>query len=71
MKNNDDKREQGIAEISSAGFQIDDLISRIVTVAKDMEASGFESCAHELFEVERSLISANRRLRRASADLRE
>ncbi len=71
MKNNDDKHEPGIAEISSAGFQIDDLISRIVTVAKDMEASGFESCAHELFEVERSLISANRRLRRAAADLRE
>ena len=41
------------------------------SIAKDMEASGFESCAHELFEVERSLISANRRLRRAAADLRE
>ncbi len=71
MENNNDKREQGIAEISSAGFQIDDLISRIVTVAKEMEASAFESCAHELFEVERALISANRRLRRAAADLKK
>ena len=71
MENNDDKREQGMAEISSAGFQIDDLISRIVTVAKAMEVSAFESCAHELFEFERALISANRRLRRAAADLKK
>ena len=70
MENNNDKREQGLAEISSAGFQIDDLVTRIVAVAKEMETSNFESCAHELFEVERALISANRRLRRAAADLR-
>ncbi len=70
MENDNDKRDQGLAEISSAGFQIDELISRIVAVAKEMEASDFESCAHELYEVERALISANRRLRRAAADLR-
>ncbi len=70
MENYDDTREQGLAEISSAGFQIDDLISRIVAVAENMESSAFESCAHELFEVERALISANRRRRRAAAVLR-
>ena len=56
------------AEVSSGATYTQS--GKIVTVAKDMELSAFESCAHELFEVERALISANRRLRRAAADLR-
>jgi hypothetical protein len=70
MNNDIRNREQGLAEISSASFQIETLISRIVATAKDMETANCESCAHELFEVERALVSANRRLRRASAELK-
>ena len=63
-------RQQCEAELSSIDFQIDDLVSRVISAAKSLEEVGLESSSHELFEVERSLIAASRRLRRASSELK-
>ena len=57
------------AELSSIDFQIDDLVSRVISAAKSLEEVGLEASSHELFEVERSLVAASRRLRRASTEL--
>lgn len=63
-------KQQSIAELSSIDFQIDDLVSRVTNTAKSLEMIGLETSSHELFEVERSLISASRRLRRATSELK-
>tara|TARA_Y100001970_G_scaffold105202_1_gene131784 strand:- start:8729 stop:8944 length:216 start_codon:yes stop_codon:yes gene_type:complete len=63
-------KQQSIAELSSIDFQIDDLVSRVISAAKSLEEIGLEASSHELFEVERSLIAASRRLRRASSELK-
>ena len=62
--------QQCEAELSSIDFQIDDLVSRVISTAKSLEEIGLEASSHELFEVERSLIAASRRLRRASNELK-
>ena len=48
-------RQQCEAELSSIDFQIDDLVSRVISAAKSLEEVGLEASSHELFEVERSL----------------
>ena len=63
-------KHQNIAELSSIDFQIDDLVSRVISAAKSLEEAGLEGSSHELFEVERSLVAASRRLRRASSELK-
>ena len=63
-------KQQNIAELSSIDFQIDDLVSRVISAARSLEEIGLEASSHELFEVERSLIAASRRLRRASSELK-
>ncbi len=63
-------KQQNIAELSSIDFQIDDLVSRVISAAKSLEEIGLEASSHELFEVERSLVAASRRLRRASSELK-
>ena len=63
-------KQQNIAELSSIDFQIDDLVSRVISTAKSLEEIGLEASSHQLFEVERSLIAASRRLRRASSELK-
>jgi hypothetical protein len=63
-------KQQSIAELSSIDFQIDDLVSRVTDTAKSLEMIGLETSSHELFEVERSLIAASRRLRRATSELK-
>ena len=62
--------QQCEAELSSIDFQIDDLVSRVISAAKSLEEGGLEASSHELFEVERSLVAASRRLRRASTELK-
>ena len=62
--------QQCEAEFSSIDFQIDDLVSRVISAAKSLEEAGLEASSHELFEVERSLVAASRRLRRASSELK-
>ncbi len=70
MSNDELLKQQSIAELSSIDFQIDDLVSRVISTAKSLEEIGLEASSHELFEVERSLIAASRRLRRASSELK-
>ena len=62
--------QQCEAELSSIDFQIDDLVSRVISAAKSLEEAGLEGSSHALFEVERSLVAASRRLRRASSELK-
>lgn len=62
--------QQCEAELSSIDFQIDDLVSRVISAAKSLKEAGLEGSSHELFEVERSLVAASRRLRRASSELK-
>ena len=62
--------EESIAELSSISFQIEDLISRVTSTAKRLKSEGSETSSHELYEVERSLLSALRRLRRATSELK-
>ena len=62
--------EESIAELSSISFQIEDLISRVTSTAKRLESEGSETSSHELYEVERALLSALRRLRRATSELK-
>ncbi len=54
----DDQR----AVLSSAVTTLDDLVARITGVAETMHRAGDESLAADLFEVERSLRMAHRRL---------
>ena len=54
----DDQR----AVLSSAVTTLDELVARITGVAEDLHSAGDESLASDLFEVERSLRMAHRRL---------
>ena len=54
----DDQR----AVLSSAVTSLDELVARITGVAEEMHRRGDESLAADLFEVERSLRMAHRRL---------
>jgi len=49
-------------ELSSLSTILDDLVARVVTVATRLQAEGREGTAGELYEVERSLLAAKRRL---------
>ncbi|MFV2038773.1 MAG: hypothetical protein ACC660_00865 [Acidimicrobiales bacterium] len=60
--------ESALAELSSVGTQLEDLTKRVVAAAHTCESSGREDVSHELFEVERSLRAASRRLNRATRD---
>ncbi len=57
-----------LAELSSVGTQLEELTRRVVEAAQQYESEGREDVAHELFDVERSLRAAGRRLARASRD---
>jgi hypothetical protein len=48
--------------LSSAVTTLDELVARITGVAETMHQAGDESLAADLFEVERSLRMAHRRL---------
>ena len=63
-------KQQIIAELSSIDFQINDLVLRVTETAKSLEQIDYEASSHELFEVERSLLAASRRLRRATSELK-
>lgn len=52
------------AALSSIATTLDDLVERIEAAAKDADFHGDEGLAGDLFEVERSLRRAQRRLRR-------
>lgn len=52
------------AELSSISAALDELSERIAKIAEQMSGSGQNDIAYELFEVERSLTPAQRRLAR-------
>ncbi len=56
------------AELSSVGTQLEEITKRVVSAAQTFESTGREDVSHELFEVERSLRAASRRLARATRD---
>ncbi|MEM7094399.1 MAG: hypothetical protein AAF567_15465 [Actinomycetota bacterium] len=53
------------AELSSIGTVLDDLQSRVVEVADRWREAEREDVSGDLYDVERSLRSAQRRIRRA------
>jgi hypothetical protein len=62
----DDQR----AVLSSAVTTLDELVARITGVAEALHQAGDESLAFDLFEVERSLRMAHRRLSTVNRRLR-
>ena len=57
------------AELSSMSTAISELAARVTTAADEMVGGPLESVAVDLFEVERSLRTARRRLDAAAVDL--
>ena len=57
------------AELSSLSTALDELTARVTTHADAANAGKDEETARELFAIERSLNSANRRLARLSVAL--
>ncbi|MGH9186445.1 MAG: hypothetical protein ACRD0U_11615 [Acidimicrobiales bacterium] len=57
------------AALSSVASAIDDLAKRVAEVAERLQGEQREGVAAELFEAERALTSASRRLVRAQRDL--
>ena len=58
------------AELSSAATDLAALIERITRTAESLEQSGAEMAAHDLFEVERSLQAAARRMAQTMREMR-
>jgi hypothetical protein len=50
------------ALLSSASSSLEELVARVTESADDLRAGGEEALAHDLYEVERSLRAAQRRL---------
>ena len=50
------------AELSSASTDLERLVARVAETAEALADAGHELAAHDLFEVERSLSAAARRL---------
>lgn len=50
------------ALLSSASSSLDDLVVRVTESADELRNVGEEALAHDLYEVERSLRAAQRRL---------
>jgi hypothetical protein len=63
--------EHAVAELSSVSSQIDELTRRITEAAVAYDKNGREDVGHELFEVERALRTASRRLNRALRDAKD
>jgi hypothetical protein len=58
------------AELSSAATDLEALVRRVSGVAEALADSGYEVAANDLFEVERSLGAASRRLAQTVRELR-
>jgi hypothetical protein len=57
------------AELSSLATALDELTARLTTHAEAADSDKDEETARELFAIERSLVSANRRLARLASTL--
>lgn len=58
------------AQLSSAATTLDELVGRVAAAAERLHGDGEESLAHDLFEVERSLRAAQRRLQAVAGRMR-
>lgn len=58
-----------LAELSSMGATIDEVLGRITLIAERYHAAERDDVANDLFEVERALRTAGRRIQRASKTL--
>ncbi len=58
------------AVLSSASTSLEELVGRVVDVADDLRRAGDEGLAHDLYEVERALRTAQRRLGAVTRRLR-
>ena len=58
------------ANLLSAATTLDDLLARVTAAAEHLDEQGQDGIAADLFEVERALRNANRRLARVLAALR-
>ncbi|MCU0311612.1 MAG: hypothetical protein MUE36_11815 [Acidimicrobiales bacterium] len=58
------------AQLSSASTTLEELVAKVTAVGERLHADGEESLAHELFEVERALRGADRRLRGVTVRMR-
>ena len=59
----DHNTDRDRAELASSSTQIDDLTARVVAIAELYVDGDREDVSMQLFEIERTLRSANRRLR--------
>ena len=59
------------AELSSLTTALDELTSRVVAIAEPLAGTADDSLANDLFEVERSLREAIRRLAHARVTRRD
>lgn len=57
--------DQSVAELSSVSSQLEGVTRRVLDAAKLFEGGAREDVSHELYEVERALRTATRRLNRA------
>jgi Mg2+ and Co2+ transporter CorA len=57
------------AQLSSLATSLGDLVDRVTTMAEGFQASPREDIAADLYEVERNLQAAHRRLRALVAKL--
>jgi hypothetical protein len=58
------------AVLSSASTSLEELVVRVTDVADEVQAEGDEGLAHDLYEVERALRTAHRRLSAVARRLR-
>jgi hypothetical protein len=58
------------ARLLSLATSLDDITARITATAEERSAAGDDATAADLFEIERTLRNANRRLARVVASLR-
>jgi len=58
------------ARLLSLATSLDDITARITATAEQRSAIGDDATAADLFEIERTLRNANRRLARVVASLR-
>ncbi|OWY59956.1 hypothetical protein B7486_71790 [cyanobacterium TDX16] len=61
--------ERAVAELSSVATALEDLVGRVASTAEGLSAAGVDDAANDLFEVERSLQAAARRLSQTLRDL--
>lgn len=66
----DTTRDSDVAQLSALSTTLDDLSTRISRIAGRYQGTSREDVSHGLYEVERSLLTASRRLTKAMRSMR-